>query len=199
MNSEFITRLSGLLSGAAITLGIAFFMYWPSGLKHEPPPERPLPLGVVAQATPILPPAKTMVAILVEPMRVTPEQTACLEKNIFHEAGVESWRGKIGVGQVVVQRVSSNRWDSTICEVVYKRKQFSWTIDKKLRNEKPRGALWEASRKAARDIIAGVRLPELEGALFYHTDYIDPPKWASARYMLAQVDQHIFYFNDVKR
>jgi len=194
MHQNLAARLAGLLSGTLITCGIALFMYGPSklgsGLEG---------LSRIVTVLPVTEPQPVIIAELVAPMRISADEFECLSKNIFHEAGVEPWAGKIGVGQVTLNRVGNKRWDSTICKVVYSRKQFSWTNNLKLRTQKPRGPLWEASRKAARDIVAGVRLPELKTALFYHTDYIESPKWASPKFVLAQVGRHVFYNNDVKR
>lgn len=193
MYENLATRLAGMVSGALIACGIALFMYGPSelgsGVEGLP---RAVPMAV-GEPQPIL------IAELVPPMQVTADEFECLTKNIFHEAGVEGWEGKIGVGQVTLNRMSSKRWNNTICKVVYERKQFSWTNDAKLRLQKPKGPLWEASRKAARDIVAGVRLPELKTALFYHTDYIEAPVWASPKFLLAQVGQHLYYDNDLKK
>jgi N-acetylmuramoyl-L-alanine amidase len=122
----------------------------------------------------------------------------CLAKNIFHEAGVESYAGKIAVGQVTINRLHSGRWGHSICAVVYKRLQFSWTNSRRLRNETPRGDLWEESKKAARAVMEGERLARLQDALFYHATYIETPDWASPKYVIAQVGQHVFYDSDVK-
>ncbi len=35
---------------------------------------------------------------------------------------------------------------------------------------------------------------EVGDSLFYHTDYIETPKWADLRQKAAQVGRHIFYF-----
>lgn len=182
--------LSGMVDGFVFFLFIAAIMYWPSSITHYAPAHA----GSVALSG-----GGTLVAIMEPALQLPDSEVECLTKNIFFEAGVEKWKGKIGVGQVTLNRVNSKRWDATICEVVYARKQFSWTNSKKLLAEVPRGPLWEASRQAARDIVSGIRLPELKQALFYHTDYIEKPVWASPKFMLAQVGQHLYYNNDLKR
>ncbi len=194
MHENLTSRLAGLVSGAVIACGIALFMYGPSKLG-----DGASGLPAVDAIHPVKEPRPQLVAELAPPMHITPQEFECLAKNIFHEAGVEGWEGKIGVGQVTINRLRHKRWNNTICKVVYERKQFSWTNSLKLRTQKPKGPLWEASRRAARDIVAGVRLPKLKTALFYHTDYIESPKWASPKFVLAQVGQHIFYNNDAKR
>jgi spore germination cell wall hydrolase CwlJ-like protein len=117
----------------------------------------------------------------------------CLAKNIYHEAGVESEKGKIAVGQVTLNRVSTGRWGDTVCDVVYAYKQFSWTLEPRKVEEQPSGPLWEASLAAAHKVFAGKRVKAVGSSLFYHTDYIKTPKWADRNALMAQVGQHLFY------
>ncbi len=139
--------------------------------------------------------------ILVEPLVVSKKEFECLARNIFFEAGVEDRDGKIAVGQVTIQRMQDKRWAQTICDVVHWPWAFSWTLDKSKRTEQPKGLLWDASKRAARAVLAGERIPSLMGALFYHADYLDAKKvsWASTEYMIAQVGTHVFYNNDRKK
>ncbi len=164
-------------------------------------PAAPIPANPPLATTTLQPEVRTAskVIYLVDPIEVSEKQELCLAKNIFYEAGVEPLRGKLAVGQVTLNRVRADRWEDTICKVVFQAKQFSWTRNRALWNVTPTGPLWEASRLAARYLVMGVRLPEFEDALFYHADYVRPPAWASAEYEIAQVGQHIFYFNDRKR
>lgn len=123
----------------------------------------------------------------------TAEEEQCLAKNIYHEAGVESDVGKVAVGQVTINRLKTGRWGDNLCDVVYAKKQFSWTLSKKLKNEEPKGKLWEDSRRVARKVLAGLRVSTLANSMFYHTDYIDTPKWVEPKAKVTQIDQHIFY------
>lgn len=126
-------------------------------------------------------------------LRFNKEQEECLARNIFFEAGVEDIKGKIAVGQVTLNRVKDGRWGDSVCEVVYSKAQFSWTLFSKKRNETPEGPLWEESVRVAHDVMRGTHHVDLKDALFYHTDYIKTPKWASANHMITQIGQHIFY------
>lgn len=117
----------------------------------------------------------------------------CLANNIYHEAGVESDKGKLAVGQVTLNRLATKRWGDTICDVVYAKAQFSWTLDAHKLHEKPEGELWEDSKKAAARLVKGERLKRLTTSLYYHTDYIATPKWADPKAKLTKIDQHIFY------
>lgn len=117
----------------------------------------------------------------------------CLARNVFYEAGVEDYTGKIAVAQVTVNRLKEGRWGDDICKVVYSPSQFSWTKDKKKRWAKPKGELWKASQIATRDFIKGTRIKHLESSRFYHTDYIKRPAWAKVKQEVHKIGQHIFY------
>ena len=117
----------------------------------------------------------------------------CLAKNIYHEASVESRLGQYAVAQVTLNRVRSNQYPNTVCDVVMDPWQFSWANKKSIRWTHPRGPLWENSKKIAENVILrGKRVMGLEDALFYHADYVRP-RWRDVNYKIAQIDSHIFY------
>ena len=124
---------------------------------------------------------------------LTDREIRCLARNIFFEAGVESYDGMIAVAQVTHTRLESGRWGDDLCDVVYARAQFSWTLVKK--RAPPRGPLWAKSKRAAQDFVNGARLPELEGVMHYHADYANPAAvdWAGEEYLVATIGKHLFY------
>ena len=130
---------------------------------------------------------------LKEKVKLTDDEKKCLALNIYHEAGVEDHDGKVAVGQVTLNRVRSGRWGDDVCEVVYAKAQFSWTLWEKNHKVMPKGPLWEKSLVAVQSIIEGEKKPELTNVMFYHTDYIKKPKWADDKYKVVQIGQHIFY------
>lgn len=52
----------------------------------------------------------------------------CLALNLYHEARGESDIEILSVAQVTLNRVISEQFPDTICEVVYQPYQFSWTM-----------------------------------------------------------------------
>jgi hypothetical protein len=117
----------------------------------------------------------------------------CMAKNIFHEAGVEDQMGKYAVAQVTLNRMRSSRYPNDICHVVMDPFQFSWANDRSIRWTRPRGALWEESRRIAEDVVKnGARVRGLEMALFYHADYVSP-RWKKPEAKIAKIGTHIFY------
>lgn len=120
----------------------------------------------------------------------------CLAYNIFYEAGVEDFAGKIAVAQVSNNRLKTDRY-SNMCDVVYAHKQFSWTLNSSKRYKQPHGPLWEESLKAAKAFVNGVRVFGLEQVKHYHAEYANPKAvpWTNRGEQVAQLGAHIFYAN----
>jgi len=126
-----------------------------------------------------------------ETVKYNPKELECLAKNIYYEAGVEDPVGKYAVGHITLNRLKTGYWGRSICDVVYSRAQFSWTLKKKL--EKPNPALYAEAESIAWDVIHGHRVVSLEKSLYYHADYIKEPKWADINSKITQIGRHIFY------
>ena len=128
-----------------------------------------------------------------ERLKYTSADAECMAKNIYHEAGVEPIEGKFAVAQVTLNRLREKRWGHSICDVVYSKAQFSWTLSNKKRHEQPKGPLWAESKAVAKRVLAqGVRVPSLAQSTYYHADYVKP-LWAKSVVKIQQVGQHVFY------
>ena len=120
------------------------------------------------------------------------EAVMCLALNIYFEARSEEPMGQLAVAEVTLNRVTSSRYPDTVCEVVWQRKQFSWTHDGK--SDVPKDArAWDMAVRAAklamkhRDVvIVGNEVTH------YHADYVKP-YWTTAYERVAKVGTHIFY------
>lgn len=205
MKPEHRSFILGLIVGFTIGVGwaVPFFVDMVSDKVIEkmtiPELEDNTEENTGAILFPIQPPRDHRTRIIHTPLELSSADKYCLAKNIFHEAGVESMDGKLAVAQVTMNRLRSGRWGDSICKVVYAKAQFSWTLSKQKRKEVPKGPLWEESKKAVAIFLKGDRLPKLTKSLFYHTDYIKNPSWASEEYKVAQIGQHIFYTQDRKK
>lgn len=126
------------------------------------------------------------------------DEIACLALNIYHEARGEPDEGKLAVGHVVLNRVLSGRFPSTVCEVVQQggeirrhRCQFSWWCDG--RSDTPRNRRdWQRSSELALAIYWGQTDDPTEGALWYHADYVSPA-WRNDFVQGRTIGRHIFY------
>lgn len=123
------------------------------------------------------------------PSVVEIQQFECMLKNIYHEARGDSVEGMQAVALVTLNRASSK--DKTVCEVVYERKQFSWTILQTVRNKKLTDN-YDAVHRVTSDAMAG-RLSDITGgATHYHTTRVKP-YWAKTLGKIGNIGQHIFY------
>ena len=130
--------------------------------------------------------------ISAEKMIASEDDIDCLARNIYFEAANQSQIGKLAVGLVVMNRVSSKRYPNSICDVVNQRSQFSWVNDGKSDTPKNDRA-WKISQKLARDILEGkAEFIDFDDVTHYHADYVSP-KWSQSMNQVAQIDQHIFY------
>ena len=127
-----------------------------------------------------------------KPLYTSDKQLDCLARNIFFEAGTENELGKYAVGQVTINRLYHGYWGNTLCEVIYAKGQFSWTNSRRLRNARVEGQNWEDSYRVAEAMLSGIRVRDLETALFYHADYVNP-FWKMEETQIAKVGRHIFY------
>lgn len=126
-------------------------------------------------------------------------QLACMTENIYWEAASEPAEGKIAVAQIVMNRVESPDFPNDPCSVIYQKDifysrvvcQFSWFCMPGFTDRKINQAMWQESQLAAKKVmLEGFRLPSLEGALYYHADYVNP-QWRLDR--ITQIGRHIFY------
>ncbi len=121
------------------------------------------------------------------------EALTCLALNVYHEARSEPLTGQIAVAQVTLNRVASPRYPDEVCDVVWQRKQFSWTHDGK--SDKPRDAkAWAQAQEVASIVYHNtLTLDELTPeTLHYHADWVTP-HWAHNQQPVTRIGSHIFY------
>ncbi len=121
----------------------------------------------------------------------------CLTTAIYYEARSEPIAGQRAVAQVVLNRVTSRHYPSTVCDVVYQGStrttgcQFSFTCDGSMAI-KPRAKAWARSRASAVNALLGIDKPTIGRATHYHTVAIRP-FWSNTLLRTADVGSHIFY------
>ena len=110
----------------------------------------------------------------------------CLVTNIFYEARGESFKGKVAVGLVTLNRLKYMEYPDTICGVVFQKKQFSWTSVKQNR-VKINEQVWLDCIDAA---YKAILFRGSFTATHYHNTSVRP-KWGFKK--LGQIGNHIFY------
>jgi spore germination cell wall hydrolase CwlJ-like protein len=131
--------------------------------------------------------------------RVRQAEENCLARAVYFEARSETALGQMAVAKVILNRVKSPKYPNTICGVVYQGShrrnscQFSFACDGQADDIRQPAAYAQAKSVAKRAIDGDKKVAaQLNGALFYHADYVKP-KWARSMRKVMKVGRHIFY------
>ena len=127
----------------------------------------------------------------------------CMALNIFFEARSEPIQGQIAVAEVTLNRVASDDYPNTICEVVLQENsqgcQFSWWCDGKSDLPKEHNS-FQTSKSLAKLMIDDGQYISVVGknVTHYHTDDIKP-YWSDDMVKVEQVGKHIFYAKNTNK
>lgn len=142
-----------------------------------------------------------------EQIEIDKEELRCLTMNIYFEAAIEPYAGKLAVATVTTNRVMSEKYPNSYCDVVWQIKrhpttgkkvpQFSWTLDGK--PDRPwsyNSKSWQISLKLATEVLLYGKRSGIIGTdvYNYHASYVNP-YWATQMNMVAQIGNHLFYVN----
>jgi hypothetical protein len=142
-------------------------------------------------------PEKPRYVDLIDPDRISREQK-CLAEAVYFEARSEPAEGQAAVAQVILNRVRSGLYPSSVCGVVYQNRhrhlacQFTFACEgKSLRVTDSES--WETAKQVAREVTEGkTYLAEVGGATHYHANYVRPG-WARRLKKMDVIGRHIFY------
>ena len=152
---------------------------------------------------------KILYILLISILYITPlkaDELSCLAEAVYFEARSESFVAQLAVANVILERVSSNRYPDDICSVVHQSRkwkgkpirnkcQFSYWCDGKPETIANVDA-YQQSVNASELALQGVILAQTDGATHYHAAYVIP-YWATddSFLTLGQVGNHIFYID----
>jgi spore germination cell wall hydrolase CwlJ-like protein len=122
----------------------------------------------------------------------------CLAEAVYFEARGEPDEGQAAVAQVVLNRVSSGLYPSTICGVVFQNRshyhacQFSFACEgRSLRVSETEA--WRTAMRVAEEVTNGkTYLADVGAATHYHADYVRP-YWVRHLKRMDSIGHHIFY------
>ncbi len=136
-------------------------------------------------------------ADLIDPERMDKEQR-CLAEAVYFEARSEPEAGQAAVAQVVLNRVKSGLYPTSVCGVVYQNRhrymgcQFSFACEGKALRITD-AASWRSATQVASAVIAGrTYLDEVGSATHYHAEYVRPG-WSRRLKRMDVIGRHIFY------
>ena len=155
-------------------------------------PPAPLPANVSR-----IPQDRPNYAALIDPEQAAKEKR-CLAEAVYFEARSEPVAGQAAVAQVVLNRVRSGLYPSSICGVVYQNRhhynacQFSFACEgKSLRITEPDA--WRTAVTVAEGVASGATyLSDVGGATHYHANYVRP-RWARSLVKMDVIGHHVFY------
>lgn len=125
------------------------------------------------------------------------DEWKCLAEALYFEARGETVKGQFAVAEVILNRVTSERFPASACGVIHQgtgkkyQCQFTYTCDgyKEVIAE-PRA--FERVSKVARAALDGAAPDLTEGATHYHTTAVNP-RWSRVYTKTAAIGDHIFY------
>ncbi|GAB1718164.1 MAG: cell wall hydrolase, SleB [Nitrobacter sp.] len=126
------------------------------------------------------------------------KQEKCLAEVVYFEARGEAVRGQIAVAQVVMNRVFSGYYPTTVCGVVYQNAnhhlacQFTFACDG-IRDVVTEPDMWDRARRIAKATLDGrLWLPEVGKSTHYHAYWVHP-SWVHEMRKMYRTGVHTFY------
>ncbi|RNF35812.1 cell wall hydrolase [Paracoccus methylarcula] len=122
--------------------------------------------------------------------RYSATELQCLAEALYFESRGESRQGQAAVAEVILNRVESRAFPSTVCAVVNQPMQFSYTIGgrKTIRNK----TAYQRVLAVAKEALKGAPRVLTNGATYFHTPSVRPA-WSYRFQRTARIGQHIFY------
>jgi len=134
-------------------------------------------------------PSSISTEVLPKPKKVSFDpQISCLAQNIYHEARGSTKLDQVAVGWGTMNRSKSGIYPSTICEVVFQKYQFSWTMNKKTITD--RQAFIKSFELASEIYYNQIKDPT-NNATHFHTSQINPA-WAKVGIGRKKIGAHIY-------
>ena len=136
----------------------------------------------------------------IETQDIASEELRCLSMNIYFEARGEPTAGQVAVAMVTMNRVLSKRYPSSVCKVVWQRRQFSWTHDGRSDRPKDRKA-WVLAQQIAEFVhskyatynnLSNGALDLTNGALHYYAPKLADPRWSRHKEVTREIGNHRF-------
>jgi spore germination cell wall hydrolase CwlJ-like protein len=122
----------------------------------------------------------------------------CLAEAVYFESRSEPEAGQAAVAQVVLNRVQSGLYPTSVCGVVYQNRhhfkacQFSFACEgKSLRVTETES--WATAVRIANEVMDGrTYITDVGRSTHYHATYVKP-RWARALTRMDMIGRHIFY------
>lgn len=119
----------------------------------------------------------------------------CMAEALYHEARGEGARGQQAVAEVILNRVDSRAFPSSVCGVVRQPSQFSYR-NRGVPAMNNRSA-YQRARAIAEAALTGHPRTLTGGATYFHTPAVRPA-WSRRFERTTQIGSHIFYRDNTR-
>ena len=115
----------------------------------------------------------------------------CYAQAVYHEVNTQSLEEKVGVINVIRNRVKSNRWGRDVCDVVYANGQFSvkeenhYPVDSK--------TYLQTKLLVLDTIVFNKHTNPVANALYFHDDSIPPKETWYGKRKIIHIGRMVFY------
>ncbi|GBF78412.1 hypothetical protein PA598K_07052 [Paenibacillus sp. 598K] len=119
---------------------------------------------------------------------LTAQELDLIARIIYSEARGESYEGQVGVGAVILNRLTSELFPDSVREVIIQPNAFTVVANGRYQQLEPD----DTALQAARDAAAGV--DPTEGALFFYNPDISTSTYFDSRIAAVKIGNHQFTF-----
>jgi spore germination cell wall hydrolase CwlJ-like protein len=117
---------------------------------------------------------------------------ACYATAVYHEVNTRTLEEKVGVINVIRNRVRDGRWGRNVCSVVYAHGQFIGVTDESHPEVNTRAYL-EAKLLVIDTIVHNKYANPVANALYFHDDSIPPKKVWFGKKKVIHIKRMVFY------
>ena len=116
---------------------------------------------------------------------------ACYATAVYHEVNTRTLEEKVGVINVIRNRLHSGRWGRSVCGVVYANNQFA--VQDETHNPVDERAYLETKLLVIDTIIYHKHTNPVANALYFHDDSIPPKKTWFGKHKKTHIGRMVFY------
>ena len=116
---------------------------------------------------------------------------ACYSTAVYHEVNTRTLEEKLGVINVIKNRVKSGRWGHSVCSVVYANGQFA--VQDEEHEPVNQMAYLKTKLLVLDTIVFNKYANPVANSLFFHDDSIPPKKEWFGRKKIIHIKRMVFY------
>jgi spore germination cell wall hydrolase CwlJ-like protein len=119
-------------------------------------------------------------------------EIACYATAVYHEVNTRSLEEKIGVINVIRNRVRDGRWGRDVCSVVYANGQFIGVTDESHKEVNNRAYL-ETKLLVLDTVVFNKHTNPVANALYFHDDSIEAKNQWFGNKKIIHIKRMVFY------